>query len=87
MKKLAKMSHRSRTNLILDESYDDQNGINEKKFNKTGLSSEELKLKLIQVVKNKGIFDTMKVYKYYLNFIYVLIFIYYKKINYKVPTS
>ena len=45
------MSHRSRANLILDESYDDHEDHrdNDKKFNKTGLTSEELKLKLIQV--------------------------------------
>jgi hypothetical protein len=55
------MSQRSRNNLILEDSYGDQNKDNERKFNKTGLTSEELKLKLIQVVKNKGIFDTMKV--------------------------
>lgn len=34
---------------------------NSSKNHKDGLSSHELKNKLIQVVKNKGIFDSMKV--------------------------
>ena len=36
-----------------------------------GLSSKELKQKLVQVVKNKGIYDSMKVTSSYLNYLIV----------------
>ena len=57
-------SIRTNENTNVNNSYD-----NEASFNKKGgLSSRELKTKLIETFKNKGIFDSMKVFEIFFYF-------------------
>lgn len=50
-------SFRTNDNSNVNNSYDNDTSLNKK----VGLSSRELKTKLIETFKNKGIFDSMKV--------------------------